>query len=366
MSQADGVGADVASAWAVLESAVENGEVPGAVAVIGRRDTLPEHLPAYDVTYACGVTHYGDARGDVCGGAPVTPDTRYDLASLTKVMATLPSILTLLEGGEVSLHDPLKRFFSNAGWMQTPSSGDLTLRQLLTHSSGLPAWTPLFAQVSTRLTALANVLQTPLARPVGEVRYSDLNFILLGAVVERVSGLRLDAFAAEHVFGPLSMTHTAYGVPDGAPVAATEDCGWRGRLLQGEVHDENAFVMDGVAGHAGLFGTAGDVARYARAWLELGAPFASPELLRLACSEQVRGEAAGRRGLGWQLYGGRADASAYGHTGFTGTSLYIDPEGGWFAVLLTNRVHPSRACGETIQQLRASFHSVLAESLRCG
>ena len=340
---------DVAAAKAGLEAATARHEVPGAVAVVGDRDAI---LP---VT-ACGVTRLG--------GPSVTSETRYDLASLSKVVGTLPSVLKLVDAGEVSLESPVKRFFSQAGWFQTPSLGDVTLRQLLTHSGGLPAWKPLYAAASTRLTALGNVLQTELEHPAGRVVYSDLGFMLLGAVVERVSGVRLDAFAQEHVFGPLGMSATAYGVPAGASVAATEDCGWRGRLLEGEVHDENAFDFEGVAGHAGLFGTATDVARYAQAWLRLEAPFASPDLLKLAIQEHVR-DGDLRRSLGWQLTGGGSSAgnyassAAYGHTGFTGTSVWVDPERERFAVLLTNRVHPSRFGGEGIQALRVGFHDAV-------
>ena len=208
-----------------------------------------------------------------------------------------------------------------------------------------------------------------LEHPAGRVVYSDLGFMLLGAVVERVSGVRLDAFTRTHVFEPLGMSATAYGVPAGGSVAATEDCGWRGRLLSGEVHDENAFVFEGVAGHAGLFGTAADVARYAQAWLRLETPFASPDLLVSATQEHVRGGDL-RRGLGWQLAGGgssagnssagdRASPGAYGHTGFTGTSVWLDPVRERFAVLLTNRVHPSRFGGEGIHALRVGFHDAV-------
>ena len=153
------------------------------------------------------------------------------------------------------------------------------------------------------------------------------------------------------------MNATGYGPLDGVPVAATEDCGWRGRLLEGEVHDENAFVMDGVAGHAGLFGTAGDLGLYARAWLEFDARLGREELLR----EALRDQAAGTRriGLGWMLGPG----AGYGHTGFTGTSLRVDPQGGWFAVLLTNRVHPDRRLREGVDDLRASFHEAVEVAL---
>lgn len=332
-----------------LEAAVARGVVPGAVAVAG--DT--EHA---SLVSACGVTRLG--------GPAVTTETRYDLASLTKVVGTLPAVLALIQAGELSLDDPVRRFFSQAGWLQTPSLGDATVRQLLTHTAGLPAWKPLFALAAGRLSALGNVLQTPLAHPAGRVVYSDLGFIVLGATVERVSGVRLDTFTQDHVFGPLGLTETGYGVLDGASVAATEDCGWRGRLLEGEVHDENAFVFGGVAGHAGLFGTARDLARYAQAWLRLDAPFAATELLRGATREHVRGE-GGRRGLGWFLAGAGSSAghyasrAAYGHTGFTGTSLWLDPVGGRFAVLLTNRVHPSRGCGEGVGALRVAFHDLV-------
>ena len=332
-------------------------EVPGAVAVAGDKDQVT-------LVTACGVTRLG--------GPSVDEATRFDLASLSKVVGTLPAVLALVQAGEVALGDPVKRFFSNAGWFQTPSSGDVTVRQLLTHTSGLPAWRPLYAESSTRLNALGNLLQSSLVRPAGGVVYSDLGFMLLGAIVERVSKLRLDVFTQTHIFAPLDLKTLSYGVPNNSPddvtVAATENCGWRGRLLQGEVHDENAFALDGVAGHAGLFGTAFDLARYAQAWLRLSAPFASPELLREATRDHAsdaNNTASGRRGLGWQLVGEGSSAghyaspSAYGHTGFTGTSLWLDPEKNRFAALLTNRVHPSRTAGGSIHTLRVAFHDAI-------
>ncbi len=345
---------DMAAARLGLEVAVLQGEVPGVVAVVGDADN------AVLVT-ACGVTRLG--------GPPVDAETRFDLASLSKVVGTLPAVLALVQAGEISLDSPVKRFFSNSGWFQTPSLGDVSVRQLLIHTSGLPAWRPLYAEASTRLSALGNLLQTPLTTAADSVVYSDLGFMLLGALVERVGKMSLEVFTQTHVFGPLEMMATGYVVPEGVAVAATEDCGWRGRLLQGEVHDENAFVFDGVAGHAGLFGTAFDVARYAQAWLRLEAPFASPELLLEATREHARATTnetvGGRRGWGWQLAGEGSSAghhaspSAYGHTGFTGTSLWLEPEKNRFAVLLTNRVHPSRTCGKNIHALRVAFHDAV-------
>ena len=345
---------DISAARKGLEAAVLWGEVPGAVAVAGDADSTL-------LVVACGVTRLGGPPASTV----VDADTRFDLASLSKVVGTLPAVLTLVQAGEIALDSPIKRFFSGAGWFQTPSLGDATVRQLLTHTAGLPAWRPLYAEASSRLSALGNLLQTPLGCPAGEVVYSDLGFMLLGALVERVSKMRLDTFTGVHVFGPLELTATGYGVPDGVVVAATEDCGWRGRLLQGEVHDENAAVFDGVAGHAGLFGTAHDLARYAQAWLRLEAPFAAPALLREATREHVHNDSGGRRGWGWQLSGEGSSAghfagpSAYGHTGFTGTSLWLEPEKNRFAVLLTNRVHPSRECGKNIHALRVAFHDAV-------
>ena len=339
------------AAEAVLTEAVVRGDVPCAVALAGTAKSS-------EIVAVRGVRRYGS------GGEAVTLDTRFDFASLTKVVATLPSVLALVDAG-LSLESTVGRFFSSAGWAQTPSLADVTLRQLLTHTSGLPAWTPLFAWVSERRTALANVLQTSLDEQ-GCV-YSDLGFILLGAVVERVSGQRLDAFCREHVFEPLELPHLSFGPLRDVPVASTEDCGWRGMMLEGIAHDENAWVMDGVAGHAGLFGTVGDLARYAQAWLRLDERLGREALLREAVSAQVeRGDV--RRGLGWQLSGVGSSAgdlaspTAYGHTGFTGTSLWIDPEGGWFAVLLTNRVHPHRKNGWNIHALRRAFHEAVARA----
>ena len=340
-------------ARAVVEKAVAALEPPGAVAFVGTREDAV-------CVAAAGVTR-------LQGGVSVTPETVYDLASLTKVVATLPAVLKLVGEGELNLDDKVRRFFSNAGWFQDPSLGDIPVGELLTHTSGLPAWKPLFATTDNRRTALANVLQTSLEHAKGTYAYSDLGFILLGAIIERVSGERQDAFVQRYVFGPLGMTETRYGPVTGENVAATEDCGWRGGLLQGVVHDENAFAMGGVAGHAGLFGTAADLARYAQAWLRLDPRLGPEGLLQDAVREHFS-QGSERRGLGWMLQkegssaGRHAGERAFGHTGFTGTSLWVDPVGGSFAVLLTNRVHPSRESGQNIHILRVAFHEAVAKS----
>jgi CubicO group peptidase (beta-lactamase class C family) len=340
----------------VLEQAVEKKEIPSAVAVVGT--ATERHTVA-----VCGVRRYG--------GEKVTLETGYDLASLSKVVSTLPCILRLVSDNELSFKDTVGKFITNAGWFQMPSLAEVTVQQLLTHTSGLPAWKPLFAQTSTRQTAIANVLQTELAHPKSTIIYSDLGFILLGIILERVSKLRQDDFAKRYIFEPLSMNETSYGPLEHLPVAATEDCGWRNEMLEGIVHDENAFVMEGVAGHAGLFGTANDVATYAQAWLTLDSRLGSEDVLRETIREHVS-DGKLRRGLGWLLksensFAGKfATEKGYGHTGFTGTSIWLEPQQGlnkqgWFSVLLTNRVHPTRNHGANIHEIRQAFHNALCE-----
>jgi len=331
-----------------LARAVAEGVTPGAVlALVDRSGT--------SATAATGVRR--------SGGPDTDPDTRYDLASLTKVVATLPSILKLVAAGAVDLDDPVGRFFSGAGLFHEPSLADVPVRALLAHTSGLPAWRPLYAQPADRRAALAAVINTALEHPVGTVTYSDLGFMLLAAIVERVAHERLDAFATREVYVPLGMHATSFGPLSGVPIAATEDCGWRDRVLEGEVHDENATVWDGVAGHAGLFGTAGDLARYAHAWLTRDERLAPAALLD-ACTTEAAGAADGaRRGLGWVLAHegslGGPGARGYGHTGFTGTSIWIEPDAGVATVLLTNRVHPRRGSPAGVHALRQDVHAAV-------
>lgn len=341
------------AATELLERAIADRVTPGACLRVTGFDGEPATVIAGSRSY---------------DGPPVTAETRYDLASLTKVVACLPVLLHLLEAGTINLDDKVSGFFANAGWFQDPSLGDVSIEELTLHSSGLPAWTPLFAWVNDRKTATANVLQTGLTGVRGQYDYSDLGVMVLGAIIERVTGERLDALAQRLVFDPLGMTSTGYGpLPHGSNVAATEDDGWRGGVLQGEVHDENASVMAGVSAHAGLFGTAEDVGAYARAWLTLDAPFASRAWLEKANTDRSRGSGP-PRGILWRLHsdnwpiGKSMSPAAYGHTGFTGTSLIVEPVQRWTCVLLTNRVHPRRANAEGVMALRREVHALVART----
>lgn len=331
------------------------GDLPGCVAIFGTAETVSE-------TIAVGVR--------AIDGPPTTPDTLYDLASLTKVVSTLPGLIQLIASGRLTLDDELSDHVSNTGWFQTPSLATATIGDLLTHTSGLPAWEPIYALTSDRSTALARVFQTPVrARTAAgaEIAYSDIGFMLLGAIIERITRERQDAFVEREVYLPLGMDQTKYG-PVSGPVAPTEDCGWRNRMLCGTVHDENAHRFDGVAGHAGLFGTAADLGRYAHAWLTLDPRLGPAALLQSTTRTQAVGPGL-RRGHGWLLKGADSFAGpgatdqGYGHTGFTGTSLWIDPGAGWYAALLTNRVHPNRRCGAKIHAIRQDFHEAVVASI---
>ena len=338
---------------------VDDGDVPGAVAIAGRADR------------DSGVVVRGIRRLE---GEPTDAATRYDLASLTKVVATLPSVLRLAGDGRLDLDAPLKEHLPNAGWFRDPSLGDRTARDLLSHASGLPAWAPFMGFASERRTVVGHALASDLPHPRGEVVYSDLGFITLGALVEAVTDTRLDGVVRDLVFAPLGLdAELGYRPLDEAcphvPVAPTERCGWRGRTLEGEVHDEAAWIMNGVAGHAGLFGTAAGLAEYARAWLRRDPALGDADLLDEAVRRATSpGQPA--RGLGWLLAPDAAEPIApagtiewraphgFGHTGFTGTSVWLDPDADRFCVLLTNRVHPTRHHGGAIAALRRDVHAV--------
>ena len=317
---------------------------------------------------AAVVTAEGTARQSVTGtanletGEPLTEAHFFDLASLTKVLVTLPEVLSLVEAGVVSLFDPLRLHLPDAGWMsETPGLGDVRLWQLLAHVSGLPAWAPLYTHPAPRETLLARVLQSRLERAPGDPAvYSDLGFITLGALVERLTGERLDALAERRGW----VTYHP-----GGPAAATERCPWRGRLLSGEVHDENASALEGVSGHAGAFGRLEDVARAAQGWLTDAVSPATAEVMTRRWSVDESGHP---RGLGWVLAhvgcsgGDLASGAAYGHTGFTGTSLWVEPLRGYAVVLLSNRVHPTRhgPNGDTIISLRRRFANAVHAAWR--
>lgn len=333
---------------------------------------------------------------------PTRPDTLFDLASVTKLFV-VTAFMALVEEGKVALDQPVRTVlpeFSGPrrilpyedplkpgavvtvapATREQVDAGRVTFRHLLAHNSGLPAWRPLYRQPDAA-AARALALSTHFAYPTGaHVVYSDIGLILTGLAVERLTGLPLDEAVAQRVTRPLGLEHTRY-VPilpsphpssfqgEGArSVAPTELCAWRGRRLVGEVHDENAARLGGVAGHAGLFGTASDLAALGQMYLEGGRPLLRPETVAEMVRLQAE-EGSARRGLGFALWSPDPEASgnpfsrrAFGHTGFTGTALWVDPERDLVVASLTNRVYYGRdAAG--ITAFRVALHKAIVAAV---
>ena len=344
----------------VLARGIKAGGFPGGVVIIGRRGAT--------------VLEKGFGNLSWSGKSPVEPsNTIYDLASLTKVVATTSAIMMLYDQGKVRLDDKVSKFIpAFSGGLKD----DITIQQLLEHRSGLPAGRDLWRIAMTPGEARQAVIETPLeCEPGACLIYSDLGADMLGFVAEAISGQRLDIFLQEHVFDPLGMHETMFRphwtLRD--RIAPTELTPPRGYPLRGEVHDENAFALGGVAGHAGLFSTATDLAVFAQMMLNggeiNGVRIISDSTVALFTARTAE---RGTRALGWDTCGhdgscGKYLSSrAYGHTGFTGTSLWIDPDRDLFVILLTNRVHAARARrpSKVIADVRADVADAAALAVR--
>lgn len=316
---------------------------------------------AWSYGYAGHVVDSGTIGILSWGGPAADADTWWDLASVTKPLVGL-AVMSLVEAGRLVLDDTIGQ------WLPAFASTDkavITIRQLLTHTSGIPGRIPLYRWCDTAAELVDAIRYVPVAfRPGTDVSYSSQAFILLGLIAGRAAEMPLDQLVAERVTAPAGMTRTWFGLPPElrAHAAATEDCPWRGRVVQGTVHDENAEVLGGVAGHAGLFAPLADVVSLGRALCGGGTPVLSAAALT-AMTEPATDHLPLRRSLAWQ---GRDRANcpagdllgprAYGHTGFTGTSLWVDPDLGCYVVLLTNRVHPSRA-NQEFARVRKAVHN---------
>ena len=282
---------------------------------------------------------------------PIGPDAQFDLASVTKPIVGL-ALLRLVDRGALDLGATVGEVLED--WPQGPMAR-ADLRSLLTHTSGAPGPTPLWREHERRNSLLQTVAELEFTEP-GRWRYSSMGFIVLGLVAERAAGMSLDQLVAREITGPLGMASTGYGPVDRARAVATEDCPWRGHVVRGDVHDENAVVLGGIAGHAGLFGTADDLGL-------LGTALLRGELFGPGTDRAMQGADDGRP-LGWwpreqcSYLGDDFGPQAFGHTGFTGTSLVIDPAADRWFVLLANRVHPSREL-RGFDLVRTAFHETV-------
>ena len=378
--------------WRVLDEAcrrgVSEGAFPGAVVLAGdSRELLLLRA------YGC--------RALAPEPLPMTPDTVFDLSSLTKPMATTTAMMLLVRDGRVLLDDPACTVIPEFG---RGARAAVTFRQLLNHTSGLPAWKPYYESAIPVKAAIRERSGTPAGRsgesaaaaggrclerlhdeelvaaPGEQCLYSDLGFMLLGEAIERLSGRPLDLFCRDEIFAPMGLSSTFFadlGSPEPRPgavraIAATEDCPWRRKILCGEVHDDNAFAMGGVAGHAGVFSSAPDVHRFLR-FLGRCHVDAEPDFLPgvvvrefLEAERTLPGQT---HVLGWDTpspegssSGRHFSARTVGHLGFTGTSIWWDLERDVHVVFLTNRVHPSRD-NAAIREYRPLVHDAVMEGL---
>jgi uncharacterized protein YbbC (DUF1343 family) len=338
---------------AIVLDAIHDREIPGAVLLVGHN----------------GQVVYRKAFGNRAlepRRQPMTVDTIFDIASLTKVVATTTAVMQLVQKGEVRVNDPVAKYIPE---FAENGKDDITVRNLLTHFSGLredvdldPPW--LGRDAGFRLA----FAEKPVHPPGSRFLYSDTNFITLGALVERVTGSTFDQYCARKIFAPLQMSHTRF-LPPAAwrPKIAPTEYDEQGKMLRGVVHDPRARRMGGVAGHAGLFSTADDLSKFAHALLN-GSPILAGEMVEKMTTPQQPPTAQILRGFGWDIdspfssnRGDLLPVGSFGHTGFTGTSMWIDPTTQTYIILLTNAVHP-RGKGSAIA-LRSKVATAVAAAL---
>ena len=345
------------SAFSILEKAAAARAFPACSLAITLRGELVAHK-------ALGRFAYDPASPEV------TTASLFDLASLTKVVATTAMAMILYERGLLDLEAPVTAIvpeFTN----NDSRRREVTLRMLLAHSSGLPAYEKLFLRAKTRADLLQAAFTTPLvAAPGARAEYSDISFIILGVVLERLADESLDAFCQREIFGPLGMANTTFNptraLKDSIPPTA-DDRTFRHRIIQGEVQDENASVLGGIAGHAGLFSTAEDLAVFAHAMLNGGYPILRSTTVELFSRRESAPEGTSRA-LGWDTPSAPSQSGKYfsprsfGHLGYTGTSLWIDADRQLSITLLTNRTWPD-CKNEAIKQVRPAFCDAVIEAL---
>jgi CubicO group peptidase (beta-lactamase class C family) len=358
----DGQEERFARAFAVIRQAIEQHAFPGAALAVTHHGAL----------IAC--RGFGNFTYDP-GSPQVQADTIFDLASVTKVITTTTMAMLLHERGQLALQTPIAaivpEFVSLAPVHQRERRQAVTVRMLLAHTSGLPAYEKLFEFAETRVELERAALTTRLvADPGMRAEYSDIGFIVLGSILARIAEVSLDAFAQDAILSPLGMARSLFNPPKEWRTSippTEEDRTFRKRTIQGEVNDENAYVMGGVGGHAGLFASATDVARFAECMLHGGAPILKSGTAELFTRREET-PAGTSRALGWDTpsypssSGSRFTPSSFGHLGFTGTSLWIDPKRRLSVTLLTNRTWPNRA-SQAIRTVRPQVHDAIVDAL---
>jgi len=378
------------AAFQVLREAITQRAFPSASVSVTHAGKLVVLKALGKSTYEQGASN-SSLAGPEAGDFDVHVDTLFDLASVTKAVATTTMAAILYERGLLELEAPVvgvvPEFELDSSGYKDPRRREVNFRMLLAHSSGLPAYERLFLRTHSRDELMRAAFTTALtADPGTRAEYSDIGFIVLGAALERIAGESLDPFCRREIFGPLAMTRTTFNPPDeirgdipptaderpkteggAGSVLAKPRSTFRSRIIQGEVQDENASVLGGVAGHAGLFSTAGDLALFAEAMLHGGRPILRPETVALFTRRESVPHGTSRA-LGWDTPSAPSQSgryfspSSYGHLGYTGTSLWIDPERQLSITLLTNRTWPD-CSNQAIKQVRPKFHDAVVEAL---
>ncbi len=342
----------------IIQLAIKDSAFPGAVVLVSKEGKI-----IYEKAF--GHLTYDDTS------AAVTINTIYDIASLTKVIATTTAVMICYDKNLFSLDDPVEKYlpeFSQNG------KEKVTIKNLLLHNSGLSAFKRFYKNYSSADELIKDIYKTPLSyEPGSKTVYSDLGFITLAKIVEQVTGKEFDVFCKEEIFIPLQMNSTFFNPPDSLinKIAPTEyDNYWRHKLVWGEVHDETASLLNGVAGHAGLFSTAKDVSNLLQLLLNSGT-FNGHQIIKPATVKlfTTRYSDKSTRALGWDTKSGEGssagnlfDITSFGHTGFTGTSIWVDPTRELFVVFLTNRVYPTRE-NKKLYKVRPALHDAVLNAL---
>ncbi len=332
-----------------VRDGIRKGIYPGAVVIVGRRDSL---------LYARG---YGRFTWSRSSPVPHPDSTIWDIASITKIVSSTSVAMRLVERRKLDLDAPVRRYLPR---FSGGPKNQVTVRMLLDHTSGLKSYVPFYVKSrGSRSRTIDLLYAQPLVRAPGDsAEYSDLNALILGLVLEKVSGVPLDRLAKREVFEPLGLTETMYKPAARLKRRIAPSGIWRGQPVPGDLNDQNAVAMGGVAGHAGVFSTGMDLARYAQVWLRDGVgpngPWVTTETIRRFL---VKGPRSGSRLLGWDtpefkpdepsVFGSLISDAAYGHTGFTGTELWVDPARDLFLVFLTNRAFDPRV-RESVKELK--------------
>ena len=340
----------------LINSSIGDKAFPGAVVLISKNNKI---------IYEKGFGHltYDDTS------AIVTKNTIYDLASLTKVIATTTAAMICYDKRLFTLDDPVSKYIPAFG---KNGKENITIKNLLLHNSGLPAFIRFYKTTNNANEVLNEIYSCKLSYKTGtKTVYSDLGMIIMGKIIERVTGKSLDDFCKKEIFDPLGMTSTYFNPSDSLKykIAPTElDDYWRHRLIWGEVHDETASILNGVAGHAGLFSTAEDISKLVNVLLNKGLyegkQFIKPQTIKLFTN---RNSDQSTRALGWDTKseenstaGDLFSMSSFGHTGFTGTSVWVDPTRDLYVIFLTNRVYPTRK-NHKISKVRPALHNLVIE-----